>query len=204
MRNLFKFALVLGVFLSSIAFGQDLKKMKNDPIFVDYLKQELKVINRVQIDDSEAILSIIKDEKISKEEEGVLAKYFGFVKYEEYFDFVKSQNQKLLILNKNYNLKNIDRNELIELVLDTPEIEPILFPNEPPMQEEGCHATCNRTGRNCRIITTSFAVVAHAGCATADAILIGFVCHAAVTVGAVAQLDECNNQQSACNSNCKD
>lgn len=206
MKNLFKFVFVCGLFLSSFAFGQDFSKMKKDPVFIEYLKGEVSVMSRTKVENLEKILRIIKVEKISDKDKTELAKLFGFENVDDYIRFIEKQNVSLNKLNEVYQFNKIDANQLASKVLSSPEILPILSPIDPPLEETNgvCRDNCARSGRNCRIITTAFAVVAHAGCASTDVILIGLVCHAAVTVGAIAQLDDCNLTQSTCVSNCKD
>lgn len=205
MKNLFKFVFILNFLLTGFCFGQDLKVLKKDPIFINYLKKEIEVINKVDPQNHEKIASLISDKEISEYEKEDFAKYIGFENFENYSSFIAEQNKSLQKLNKDYNLSTASLNDLI-LVIDSPEIYPILEPITEPITEvngDDCSKSCVRTGNNCLVKTTSLAVVSHLGCAAIDSFGIGLLCHAAVQAAFIAEIDECDNQKGVCLRGCK-
>jgi hypothetical protein len=57
---------------------------------------------------------------------------------------------------------------------------------------------CERVRRNCIIGAGAGAVISHLGCAAADVILIGIVCHAAVITLQAVVSDTCNANAEDC------
>ncbi|WP_439479776.1 hypothetical protein [Chryseobacterium aquaticum] len=202
MKNLFKFACILNFLLTGFVFGQDLKSLKKDQTFINYLKKETDVIQKINPENFEKIISIVKDKEISENEKEDLAKYFGFKNFENYSSFVNEQHTSLKRLNRDYNLANIDPSTLASGVLDSPEIYPIIDSSQQTYGDD-CSKSCVRTGRNCRTQAIAVGIIEQIGCAAIDSFGIGVVCHAIAATNTASELDECDNQQGSCLRGCK-
>ncbi|MBW7675228.1 hypothetical protein [Chryseobacterium chendengshani] len=202
MKNLFKFACILSLLITGFAFGQDLNALKKDQTFIDYLKKEIEVINKVNPEDIIKIRSVIDDKVISENEKEDLSKYLGFENFEGYSVFLMEQHVALRKLQADYSLEGIDPNVLATEVIASPEIYPIIDTSPQTFGDE-CSKSCVKTNRNCLVKTTALAVVSHIGCAAIDSFGVGLLCHAAVQAAAIAELSECDNQQGVCLRGCK-
>lgn len=201
MKNLFKFVCILTLSVSGFVFAQDLNALKKDQIFIDYLRKESNVINKVSPEDVDKIKIIVEDKEISENEKEDLAKYLKFENFEAYSTFVNGQNIALRKLQTDYNLSALDPNILTEIIA-SPEIYPIIDPSTQTFGGE-CSKSCVRTGNNCRTKTFALGVLSHVGCATMDGVVVGILCHVAVQAALIAEMDECNNQEGVCQRGCK-
>ena len=201
MKNFVKILCISFIALSSMFFGQNIENLKQDQTFINYLKNEVEMVKKIDMLNVEKIRNIIGDNEISENEKENLAKYCGFENFENFSNFFSEQNKSLQELNKIYKLVEINSNSL-ELILDSPEIYPIIDPGYQTYGDD-CTKSCQRTGRNCKTAAFAIGVVEQIGCMALDSFLIGLACHTAAGIHTASELDECQNQMGVCIRGCK-
>lgn len=182
MKNLKNRLAIISVLVMTLMIqlthGQDTSKLSDDKNFISYIENQLNFNNSIDV----KIIKSVNVEKLKNEDQNQIDQFLRACSMdgEGYIDFLNLQNQRLESFTKSFNLTSIDERELMEIL--TVEIEQVMAASS---------NNCWRRYRNAIAMNLAGAIAGHIACGTADiTVVLGIICHAAVTTFQLAANDD--------------
>lgn len=163
--------------------------LSEDPDFIELynLFLDYKDKNRDVQQINYFITKIEHDEELSNEEIELFAQSMGYVSREEASEYAQRFVDLSVSLDNRHNISYMEQGEL----------EDIFIAGFGSYQNHS--GDCERRRGNCFARAASLATLAHLGCAALDlTVVLGLLCHAAVTVAWMADNDDCKLEYEDC------
>jgi hypothetical protein len=212
MKNILKYLLSLsiltGILIScnnegvtiqeenSFSETLSLENLKTDVRMSGYLNRNKELLQGIR--DINKVQELSSKGNLSNSELKQLSIAMGFDSFNSYKAYYKGQTNLLNNLEKDYVLSNYTATEIDKA---------LFYENENyTLNARGgfCEQSCNRTFTNCMGLTTTAALMAHAGCIALEPTVIGgIVCHGIALAAQYFAQDECANQGEKCKRDCR-
>lgn len=190
LKNVVLFSLIAVMTLaSSQVFAQSKSALSKDQMFISYVKSQVEFIEK----SNSSLVKKLPNQQM-KTEKDLQAFHKAFNTNEkEYKSYLEKQNVRLQYLNEKYNLDSYSKPEL------TGALEPIIGSIGGFDDDIYARNNCERRYINDIASITAAAVIGHIACAPSDVtVIVGLICHAAVTVAQIAANDNATLDYQEC------
>lgn len=175
-----------------------IEKIHEDPIF----KEIIGEIHRqfISIQSIDTLKEYLKDDKLSEIEEKHIPTLFGYVDRGHFLYDLSRQMNRIEILSKKYNLKNINyeikKRTLEDALMELDGLQP------KKTSDHSMNAftdRCEDIRRKCIYSVAAESAIMHLGCAGLDLSVIGgIICHGAAFVYQYNAGEKCNLEAENC------
>lgn len=167
---------------------KDIQEIKNDENFTDFIDNYYIHFSKPK--DLEELNRLVVKEDLTAQEQESMAMALGYNSFSDLENYHVTQNDLLKVLSLDYDLANPDINN---------DLNVIVFDYYESTYNSYSSGTCKKRKNNCYASAFAVAVLEHIGCGVADlTIVLGIICHGAVTAIHFSAQNECDYQYIDC------
>ncbi len=174
------------------------ESLYKDVTFHEFILDIQKQVSNIQ--DIQTFRNYIGDGQLSEYETSNIHRIFGYTDKDLFWKDQTLQNNRLLDLNKNYDLKNITESQKRKAV-EKAFVTLNLFsqPSTTDTNQMLVADICERIRLNCLASVLAEATIMHMACASMDiTVVLGLLCHGAAFTYQITTSNNCNLEAIRC------